>query len=556
MILKLIEKFKKFKNFLGRRVWWLFITSTLTGVVLFIVEFSFVVIMPGFLLAIGLIDETQAMLPSWYPRRLSIAVLMFLLFACSRAFIFMVKTYVSQASQFAFEAHQRSKILELGLLNLDSLSSHELIATYNEKVNKAATFLMMMSIFIIMLVSSVLLFFSGLKLAPLETIIGVLFLAVMMIPLKALDKLLTKAGSATSNDTVKVNKIFLQGIKYNFYLKIYGLLEKEIEEGKNLLNKIQKNFLKAYQFVAFKGNFPNIIGAILVCFITYFSIKVLHTKAVVLISFFYIFLRLAQNVSSLVESYSNLRVYLPFVKEVYWFNESLKEKINDEEKSKITLNQKPLKNENDIVIEFKNVFFSYDKKNYVLKDISFKVQKGELFLIKGESGSGKSTLLSLALGFLRPTSGEILINGENIMLVQKSLYKKIGYVGPEPYIIEGTIRDNLLFGHVDPKNVSDEEMLRALEIAQLSSNERFRLDYFIHEQTPLSTGQKQRLSLARALVRKPSLLVLDEATANLDPVTENNFIEALKPILSSTTSLVVSHKSSFDSIATKTLTLN
>ena len=202
--------------------------------------------------------------------------------------------------------------------------------------------------------------------------------------------------------------------------------------------------------------------------------------------------------------------------------------------------------------------FHYKDKT-ILNDLSFKVSRGEVLLIRGESGAGKSTLLSLLLGLNIPSSGTVFINNYPPDQIRKSLSTQIGYVGPEPFLIAGSVRENLLYGHQHPEEVSDALLWDSLEKAQLKSEIsqlKNQLEENLLEKTQFSTGQKQRLSIARALVRKPSMLILDEATANLDPETEKKFVDLLKTINKDMTTIVVSHKDSFNHICTNQITLH
>jgi ABC-type bacteriocin/lantibiotic exporter with double-glycine peptidase domain len=213
-------------------------------------------------------------------------------------------------------------------------------------------------------------------------------------------------------------------------------------------------------------------------------------------------------------------------------------------------------NLNSIKIELNNVSFGYNEKDFIIQDLSLSVTQGEILVIKGESGAGKSTLISLLAGFNKPSKGFITINGVDLIKIQDLLLSSTGYVGPEPYLIAGTVRENLTYGFKEP--TTDEQLWSALEIAQLKkeiTSMSRGLEEPLNELTQLSTGQKQRLSIARAILRKPKLLILDEATANLDPVTEKDFINRLKQMSSELTTIIISHKNTFDQIATKTLSM-
>lgn len=182
----------------------------------------------------------------------------------------------------------------------------------------------------------------------------------------------------------------------------------------------------------------------------------------------------------------------------------------------------------------------------VLKGVNLEIPPGSRFAITGRSGSGKSTLLALLLGILEPTRGKIEIDGEPPSQYLEKNGASTGYVGPEPFLIQGTLRENLLYGNPDPQAASDEPCFEALRAARLLDWVRSLpqgLEYPLSENGEgLSTGQKQRLSLARALLRRPTLLILDEVSANLDNETEAEVAESLRSLEGSCTTLVVSHR--------------
>ncbi len=184
-------------------------------------------------------------------------------------------------------------------------------------------------------------------------------------------------------------------------------------------------------------------------------------------------------------------------------------------------------------IEFQNLGFTYGTaKNSALSEVSFKVNRGETVAFVGPSGSGKTSLIKLLVGLYRPTSGNILYNkvDESEIRVQE-LREQIGFVTQDTQLFAGTIKENLLF--VNPK-ATDEEMLNSLNksAAQTLLNRADKgLDTVIGEGgIKISGGEKQRLSIARALLRKPKLLVFDEATSSLDSITEEEITKTIKEL--------------------------
>jgi ABC-type multidrug transport system fused ATPase/permease subunit len=195
-------------------------------------------------------------------------------------------------------------------------------------------------------------------------------------------------------------------------------------------------------------------------------------------------------------------------------------------------------------IRIEKISFGHEGGKLLFRDLGFSVAPGNMTAIMGQSGAGKSTLLSLVMGLLDPTSGRILIDGMSPADFFTANPHSIGYVGPEPFLIEGSIRENLLFGN--PYLVSDSSMIEVLEQAQLGrwlKGLGSPLDYHLNENGDgLSTGQKQRLSLARALLLKPRILILDEISANLDVRTEDEIAETLSNLEGSATVLIVTHR--------------
>ncbi|SHF22650.1 ATP-binding cassette, subfamily B [Caldanaerobius fijiensis DSM 17918] len=196
-------------------------------------------------------------------------------------------------------------------------------------------------------------------------------------------------------------------------------------------------------------------------------------------------------------------------------------------------------------IEFRNVSFRYPGADEdALKNISFKVLPGQTTAIIGRTGSGKTTLINLILRFYDATSGEVLIDGVNVKdVTQHELRSKIGYVPQKSWLFSGTIKSNLKYGN---ENASDEEVMEAAEIAQAMEFINEKPKQFDSEiaqgGTNVSGGQKQRLSIARALVKKPEIYIFDESFSALDFKTEAALRKAIKTRLSSSTVLMVSQR--------------
>ena len=196
-------------------------------------------------------------------------------------------------------------------------------------------------------------------------------------------------------------------------------------------------------------------------------------------------------------------------------------------------------------LKFENVDFAYEEGKPVLRDVSFETKPNAVVAFAGPSGGGKSTIFSLIERFYQPTGGEILIGEENIENVDLAKWREqIGLVSQDAAVMPGTIRDNLTYGL--RREVSDEELWDALRMAYADgfvSEMEDQLETEIGERgIKLSGGQRQRIAIARAFLRDPKILMLDEATASLDAESEAMVQKALGDLMQGRTTLVIAHR--------------
>lgn len=193
-------------------------------------------------------------------------------------------------------------------------------------------------------------------------------------------------------------------------------------------------------------------------------------------------------------------------------------------------------------ISLKNVTFKYLGSNEPdLKGINITIKRGEKIAIVGESGSGKTTISKLLLNALTKYEGEILLNGYNINSIKREAIDHIFTIVTQvPMAISGTIRDNIDISH----DLSDDEIYSCLKTAELENDVNkfpMKLNTFVGENGQnISGGQKQRIAIARALALKPEVLILDEATSNLDPITERKICDNLKKL--HITQIIITHR--------------
>ena len=195
-------------------------------------------------------------------------------------------------------------------------------------------------------------------------------------------------------------------------------------------------------------------------------------------------------------------------------------------------------------IEFRNVSFSYVEGKPVLKDISFKVGKGESFAIAGPTGCGKTTLINLLMRYYEPDSGDILINGKSIKDIPRSeLRHYIGFVTQDTWLADDTVMENIRFSgpHITDEQVFDAGKKSGSDsfIRKLPKRYNEMID---NDRDDISEGQKQLLTIARAMASDPSIMILDEATSSVDVVTEDRIQKAVRKLLNGRTSIIIAHR--------------
>ena len=195
-------------------------------------------------------------------------------------------------------------------------------------------------------------------------------------------------------------------------------------------------------------------------------------------------------------------------------------------------------------IVFDNVNFSYEEGKQVLHDISFSAPAGSMVALVGSSGSGKSTIAGLAATFLTPQSGTITIDNTDISTVKLNSYRQhLGVVLQDEFLFEGTIRQNIMFPKPEATEAQLQQAVKAAYVNEFTDRFDDGLDTLIGERgVKLSGGQRQRIAIARAILADPKIIILDEATSNLDTESEALIQKSLNELMKGRTTFVIAHR--------------
>ena len=217
------------------------------------------------------------------------------------------------------------------------------------------------------------------------------------------------------------------------------------------------------------------------------------------------------------------------------------------EENKLTVIPAEKEEDSPFRLSFRNVSFSYVPEKEILTNINFDLERGKTYAFVGPTGGGKTTTASLIARLYDPTSGKVILDGRDIRSYQADERSdKIGFILQEPFLFTGTLRENILYGNAQLYSLSDEQLMDELQKVGLNGLlERFEggLKAEIKaEGDGISLGQKQIIAFMRAVIRRPDLLILDEATANIDTVTEHLLDEILQKLPATTTRIIIAHR--------------
>ena len=205
-----------------------------------------------------------------------------------------------------------------------------------------------------------------------------------------------------------------------------------------------------------------------------------------------------------------------------------------------------IKNKDEVLlseIKILDLSFYYKKNVDILKNINLNISEGNVIGIVGKTGSGKSTFVDLIIGLLKPTSGQILVNGKDVSNFPNSWKKIMSYVPQETFMLNQTIKDNITF--ISDKKIDENHFNNCLKISEVEEFLKDKIDEVIGEkESPFLEGKNKEIGIARALYKKPQIIIFDEATNALDTLTEKSIMKSIYKLKRKKTLIIISHNKS------------
>lgn len=533
----------------------LMILNIAIGIGWFLSDFVLVYIFQYFLISLEAISITNnaVFLGHEVKPDLINAIWILVLFGVFRMSLQILKIFLNQKIFENISAHLKKLILDSVISNPFEKSSHEVVAMFTEKTSLASQYISQATNALYYLFLTIALFGACLYLCPRETLIVFPIVIILVLPLKLLNRKITFFGDEYVRHQKNIFKNIVNSLRNLTLIAMYDRTRSEFSKGIEHIDGYRNSAISYYFIYSIKASYPYFVGIVSIAITSYLSSTYLQTSPIKLAPFFYIFVRACQNIGELSGSLGEVRKLRGNFQS---FSDWLKHLDNPQD----VKSDDSLKNlSGKLEITGKNISYKFQTQRKLLSNINLNIRTGECLLIKGKSGSGKTTLLNIILGGIEPTEGYIEVNGNKNVHINKVLSHKLGYVGPENFFFDASIRENLLYLNDAKDLATAEDIDKAIRISNLE-NEICALEDGIEtqldEKSKMSTGQKQRLSIARALLRKPSILILDEATANLDFLTEREIISSLKSIKDEMIIIVISHKSTFDDFSDELIDLD
>jgi len=578
------NKILKVLKFLGRRVlFWLFI-GALAGLLTSLLELAISIQLQVLLKALGFLQQEIILPGGFRPPDFSVTTFSIVLIVIGilkgiASFLIVQSSTVANEllnSRLKLLAFYETLCLKTGFISLSQINTK-----IGELFPKATNFCYYIALLLPILIHSTLLMVFMFINDWRSTLIGLAGLFVVAVLVFFINLKVHKVAKKVPAEYEALTRGITRVMRNWFLLKALHTTDNEYRGLVKSSLSYSTHSIRATLLVNTAAILPPIFGVILLALLIALHVKNPMVSSTSFLAFLYLFLRFVQMQSSVANYFGNLTTLYPHFKssikyflgfdrsDIYRAVEPARllqiqgKNIDEIHKTlnKIELNnlrEQAVSKQSAPQLEVKNLCFRFSaKEKHLFENLSFTVQAGEHLGIIDRSGTGKSTLLGLLMGVLEPSMGDILIDGFSPKEYFEEKKHKIAYVGAEPFLIEGTIKENMLYGsNREYDYPAFEKALKAARLFDWFQAREEGLLYHISENGEgLSTGQKQRLSLARALLSEPTFLILDEVSANLDETTELEIADTVRELSGKCTALIVSHRSKLLKHANKIIIL-
>ena len=469
-------------------------------------------------------------------------LILYVVVVSSIAILNRLQTLMISDIQFQFAAHMRKQlymaITNSNWLFLSKMKSSNFAHALTNEIERISIgtghFLSLLSSIMILIVYII----FALKIAGILT--GIIFIVGIAI-LLVLRRMVNKSRSSGQGITTTTQDLYssiLQHLDGMKTIKSFGMQEENIRVFSNETNNVAKNYLESIQTYADVKLLFDVGTVIVLAIMVIILLEVIKLPTASLFLLIYLFIMMIPQFSMIQSSYQYFITMLPAYDNVMMVQKQCLEnsEIMEYNGDKIELNN---------AVTLDNVSFSYrDKDHEFIRNLNLDIKAGKTTAIVGSSGAGKSTVADLVMGLIKPDEGEIKVDN---VIVSNNLIGywrgQIGYVAQETFLFNETVRFNLLLAQPKANEKDINEALKLASAYEFVSKLPEGLDTFIGDRgVKLSGGERQRLALARALLKKPSLLILDEATSNLDSENEKRILKAIDDLHGEITILIIAHR--------------
>jgi len=535
----------------GKRVAILLMLSAPAGLALSCVEQALAAAIKGFLGFLGVtsVSESSKLL-SFLPQTGAATVVVYLIaFGAMRAALGWLNYFLAGAVQAHFSFRQRTKLIEWAFQSKNVIPS-EVTTLFNEVVQNSSDAIKSLGSCVMAATASFFLAVILVYLSPKLSLIAFFFLLVLGVLVRRLSRICKRAGQGIIKEWNMLHSRLMTGIRNLLFMRIYGIHKDQERLSIDGLAAYRGHFLMTVKVGSVQAVLPQLAGLSLMCMLAIVgksSTDGLSPGTV--LAYFYVLFRCIQQISNLMNAASNLFFFWPQVDTLLVAQQSRDYAPLQARVRPLSIRHKKIEAiTSPIGWRLSHATYTYPNgRTQVIRELNLTIAPGSTTILTGPSGSGKSTVLNLLIGELKPALGTIEVELDGRMYpieaVEDEILSSIGYVTADSFIIGGTILDNLYLGLKN--HPTDKELDQVLKQAECHFIDHLPLGLahkLWENGEGLSSGQRQRLSLARALLRKPKALILDEVTSNLDHTTEEKLLNTLAKLKGQFTIIATTHR--------------